>query len=282
VRGVERSGSLVVKIAQYLSHRHIYKRRSDLLSPQMIKKLQHLREMAPIHPFSETIKMLIANNIFEEIREIQEKPIASGIIGQVYRAKLQTGQELIVKVRHPAIMQQLKMDLNLVFGFTDSVSRLWGCGWLKIPLTYNELLKVIIEQADFRIEGSNLRRFKKNFEGLNNLIQFPDVYYESEDLLVENFIENAASIQEFKDYPEPLKRRLCSVGMNSFFKMFVYDNFIHADCHAGNLLVQKKKRKKLQTPYYKQFYNKLENQVYYLFNKGYYSACKLYIQCNYH
>lgn len=39
-------------------------------------------------------------------------------------------------------------------------------GWIKIPLTKNELLKVVIEQADFRIEGNNLRQFKKNFEGL--------------------------------------------------------------------------------------------------------------------
>jgi hypothetical protein len=36
----------------------------------MIKKLQHLREKAPMHSFNETIKMLIQNNIFEEIHEI--------------------------------------------------------------------------------------------------------------------------------------------------------------------------------------------------------------------
>jgi hypothetical protein len=63
-------------------------------------------------------------------------------------------------------MDLLKNDLNLIFGITDFMSKIWGFGFLKIPVTYNELLKVIIEQADFRIEGNNLKRFKKNFDGL--------------------------------------------------------------------------------------------------------------------
>ena len=85
----------------------------------------------------------------------------------MYKAKLKNSeQKIIIKVRHPGIMEHLKKDLNLIFGLTDFMSKIWGFGWLKIPVTYNELLKVIIEQADFRIEGFNLRKFKKNFEGL--------------------------------------------------------------------------------------------------------------------
>ena len=94
-------------------------------------------------------------------------------------------------------MQRLREDLSLVFNITDTMSRLWGFGWMKIPLTKNELLKVIIEQADFRIEGNNLRTFQKNFEGLQDLIKFPDIYYESEDLLIENFIDNSLNLYDF-------------------------------------------------------------------------------------
>jgi predicted unusual protein kinase regulating ubiquinone biosynthesis (AarF/ABC1/UbiB family) len=63
-------------------------------------------------------------------------------------------------------MELLKNDLNIIFGITDFVSKIWGFSWLKIPITYNEFLKVIIEQADFRIEGNNLRKFKDNFDSL--------------------------------------------------------------------------------------------------------------------
>jgi predicted unusual protein kinase regulating ubiquinone biosynthesis (AarF/ABC1/UbiB family) len=69
---------------------------------------------------------------------------------------------------------------------------------MSIPLSQNEIIKVLIEQADFRIEGHNLRKFSNNFEGLQDLISVPDIYYESEDLLIENYIDNSKgkSIQD--------------------------------------------------------------------------------------
>ena len=79
----------------------------------------------------------------------------------------------------------------MIFGITDFFSKIPGFSWVKIPLTKNELLKVIIEQADFRIEGYNLRKIQKSFEGLQDLVKIPDLYYDSEDLLIENFVENA-------------------------------------------------------------------------------------------
>ena len=39
----------------------------------MINKLHHLRENAPRHSFNETLKILIENEIFDQIEEIQEK-----------------------------------------------------------------------------------------------------------------------------------------------------------------------------------------------------------------
>jgi len=62
---------------------------------------------------------------------------------------------------------------------------------MSIPLSQNEIIKVLIEQADFRIEGHNLRKFRNNFEGLQDLISVPEIYYESEDLLIENYIDNS-------------------------------------------------------------------------------------------
>jgi len=41
--------------------------------------------------------------------------------------------------------------------------------------------------------------------------------------------------------------------------MFLLDNFIHADCHAGNFLVKKLNKKNKTVPIYKRFYNKFEN-----------------------
>jgi aarF domain-containing kinase len=73
------------------------------------------------------------------------------------------------------------------------------------------------------------------------MLCFPKVYYESEDLLIERYVENSHDIEQYfsKFGDEKLRKRLALIGLNSFFRMFIFDNFIHADCHAGNLLVQK-------------------------------------------
>jgi predicted unusual protein kinase regulating ubiquinone biosynthesis (AarF/ABC1/UbiB family) len=87
-------------------------------------------------------------------------------------------------------------------------------------------------------------------------------------------------INEYFNADPILRRRLAEIGLNSFFKMFLSDNFIHADCHAGNLLVQKLNRKEKKIPYHKRIYNKFENHAFYFFNKVYYSAQVFYLDSN--
>ncbi|MFN9905434.1 MAG: AarF/UbiB family protein, partial [bacterium] len=91
-----------IKGAQYLSHR------PDLISAGMIKKIQHLRDTTPMHSFRDTLEILVKNGLFERIEHIEEKAFASGIIGQVYRAKLKDIEgDVIIKVRHPNVMKKL-------------------------------------------------------------------------------------------------------------------------------------------------------------------------------
>jgi predicted unusual protein kinase regulating ubiquinone biosynthesis (AarF/ABC1/UbiB family) len=49
----------------------------------------------------------------------------------------------------------------------------------------------MLEQSDFRIEGNNLNSFKHNFDGLDEFVSFPEVFYQSEDLLIESYIDKS-------------------------------------------------------------------------------------------
>ena len=64
-----------IKGAQYLSHR------PDLVSKKMIQKMKHLRDNTPMHSFQHTVEILIKNGIYDQIDYINERAIASGIIG---------------------------------------------------------------------------------------------------------------------------------------------------------------------------------------------------------
>lgn len=62
--------------------------------------------------------------------------------------------------------------------------------------------------------------------------------FSSEDVLIETFIDQAKNLQTLIDSDdEQSKRLMARLGIRTIFKMIIFDNFIHADCHAGNLLV---------------------------------------------
>ncbi len=89
--------------------------RPDLISPGMIKKIQHLRDSTPMHSFRSTLEILVKNGLFERIEQIEEKAFASGIIGQVYKAKLKDIEgDVIIKVRHPNVMKKLHQGTILL------------------------------------------------------------------------------------------------------------------------------------------------------------------------
>ena len=36
-----------------------------------------------------------------------------------------------------------------------------------------------------------------------------------------------------------MNKLIAQIGINTVCKMMIYDNFVHADCHGGNILIQK-------------------------------------------
>jgi aarF domain-containing kinase len=119
--------------------------------------------------------------------------------------------------------------------------------WMEMPLTVREFEKVLIDQTDFRMEAQNLSEFRSNFAQLEGLVKFPNVRFVTQDVMVESFISNSDNIgslvsgqvnhNALEKYPPPVRRRLAKIGVNAFFRMLIYDNFVHADCHGGNILI---------------------------------------------
>lgn len=89
-------------------------------------------------------------------------PIASGSIGQVYRAS-KDGKDYVIKVRHPGVKEMIDKDLSIIFGALDIVSNLPGSGLAEFPATVEEFKKVLYEQTDLRKESDNLKQFADIF-----------------------------------------------------------------------------------------------------------------------
>ena len=127
------------------------------------------------------------SEVFDKFEEI---PMASGSIGQVYRASID-GEDFVVKVRHPGVKEMIDKDLSILFGASKMISKIPYLRRFEFPATVDEFKKVLYEQTDLVKESNNLVKFTKTFKKFEDQVIFPQVKesYVSESVLVESFID---------------------------------------------------------------------------------------------
>jgi len=250
------SGCGVQKFCQWMSMR------PDKFHPDLVEVAQKFKEDCPPHSFAIT-KSIFKDNFDKDLDDIfewfDETPLASGTMAQVYRAKLReeyvTGpdvdREVAVKVRHKSVVETSYTDPELLFKFCELTFALIAA---ILPFDRTEFSRSLRRQIDFRTEGYNMVKFKKNFEDDPNVI-FPDVYIDlcSDEILVESFCKGIpvsdmmsgfdADVYGYdwkpeetnnysKEFRSHLADKICELGVN----MYLRDNFAHADLHSGNLM----------------------------------------------
>ncbi|KAM5255657.1 putative aarF domain-containing protein kinase 2 [Ctenodactylus gundi] len=145
-----------------------------------------------------------------------------------------------VKVLHPGLLSQVHMDLLLMKMGSRALSLLPGIKWLSLPEIVEEFEKLMIQQIDLRYEAQNLEHFQSNFRDTTS-VRFPTPLRPlvTRDILVETYEESVpVSSYQQAGIPTDLKRKIAQLGINMLLKMIFVDNFVHADLHPGNILVQ--------------------------------------------
>lgn len=145
-----------------------------------------------------------------------------------------------VKVLHPGLLSQVHMDLLLMKIGSRALGLLPGIKWLSLPEIVEEFEKLMVQQIDLRYEARNLEHFQRNFRDVTS-VKFPTPLrpFVTRDVLVETYEESVpVSSYQQAGIPVDLKRKIAQLGINMLLKMIFVDNFVHADLHPGNILVQ--------------------------------------------
>lgn len=230
-------GPTFIKIGQSISTR------ADLLPLAYIKELSKLQDRVP--PFDHEIAMAtieseLGQPVSELFAEIDEEPIAAASLGQVYRARLKTGELVAVKVQRPHLPEIINFDIAVLRRIARFMARfprlVRGVDW---EGTLNEFAQVIFEEMDYVQEGRNAEVFDEKFRRWRD-VYVPRIYWShtSRRVLTMEFIEGlkVLEIDALKargiEPPEVVK-----LIARTYLKQLLEDGFFHADPHPGNLRV---------------------------------------------
>ncbi len=234
---LENLGPTFVKLGQVLASR------SDLLPPEYVEELSHLQSGVTAVAFEELRGQLVKDlgRAPEEVfSDLDIEPLAAGSIGQVHRAKLADGRDVVLKVRRPGIEKKIKADLRLLERLAEILEKeVVELRRFRPRMVVRQFARSLKAELDFSIEGRNTMRIARNMQGVEDLV-IPEIFreYSSTRLVVQEYIEGHSADAWIRgDRPEGLDpQRIASVGADAILRMVFDDGFYHADPHPGNVL----------------------------------------------
>ncbi len=231
-------GPAFIKIGQSLATR------GDLLPLPYVKELSSLQDEVPPFPNAEAfarIEAELGRNLAEAYAEFDAEPVAAASLGQVYRARLHTGEEVAVKVQRPNLEETIRFDIFVLGRLVRRmVARFPAAGenadWEGM---LGEFSQTIHEEMDYALEGRNADRFRANFQ-VWRAVHVPAIHWShtTTRVLTMDFIRGA----KVTDIEALRAKRISPVKVNrlliqTYLKQLLEDGFFHADPHPGNLLV---------------------------------------------
>jgi predicted unusual protein kinase regulating ubiquinone biosynthesis (AarF/ABC1/UbiB family) len=231
-------GPTFIKIGQTLSTR------PDLVPWAYTQELAKLQDQVPTFP------QPLAWAIIEEelgappdkiFASIDPTPIAAASLGQVYQARLKTGELVAVKVQRPLLAATVNLDLAILRQFVTYLENHhseWTLGLEFLPIL-DEFAHMLFAEMDYLQEVENAEIFRRHFATWPE-IYVPQIYHEytARRILVEEFIEGT----KVDDNAALIARQLVPLEIvklisRTYLKQLLEDGFFHADPHPGNLRV---------------------------------------------
>src|SRR3954471_16979490 len=234
---VEKLGPTFIKLAQLLSTR------ADLLPQPYIEALTRLQDK--VGPFSFTeVEEIVCNELGVRISKafshFESQPVAAASLGQVHRASLRDGRDVVVKVQRPGIREEMTKDLDVlgeIAAFMDAHTE--AGRKYEFTLLLEEFRKTILKELDYRLEARNLVTFSDNLRDCERIVvPQPLEDYTTSRVLTMDYIRGRKITAL-----SPLAKIdldgyvLAEHLFRAYMQQILIDGFFHADPHPGNVFL---------------------------------------------
>ncbi|HJV65100.1 MAG TPA: AarF/UbiB family protein [Geomonas sp.] len=234
---MEELGPTFIKLGQLLSTR------PDIIPAPFIQEFARLQDSVPSIPFSDVCREIereLGVPVEERFTSLCAESIAAASIAQVHRARLISGEDVVVKVRRPGVVETVETDIDILMGVALLLERHMARSDIYDPVgVVREFSYTIRREMDLAREGHAIERIRDNFRG-DPTLYFPKVYWETtaKGVLTIEYMEgikvsDVAAIEAAGLDRTEIARR----GAVAFLKMVLEHGFFHGDPHPGNVLI---------------------------------------------
>jgi len=231
---IEALGPTFIKMAQVLSTR------PDLIPLELADEFSKLQDNVEVMPF-EMMKTRFIEEFGKDVDEIFATElvlVASASLGQVYKGRLKSGEEVAVKILRPGTQEMIHSDIEIMYHLAALLeNKLESYGIHSPKKIVQEFEKSIKKELDYNAEALNLKLFTRNFDGNKNIL-VPKLYEEfsCSSILTMQYIEgikvtDTEKLKEIGIEPKEIAQR----GFDLLCEQIFTHRFFHADPHPGNI-----------------------------------------------
>jgi len=230
-------GPTFIKLGQILAAR------PDLVGTSMANELKRLHSDVPaVDPLTirQRLRDELGGLVDTEIIDFDETPLATASIGQVHRAYLADGTDVVIKVQRPNIEEMMICDLDVLEGLAQLAEKVEGLAAFSPQKLVQQMAPMVRRELDFGRERQNLHVFAKILADIPG-VEIPRpidslctrrvivmTRLAGQDLSRSHLVEGLSEAQRLH-----AARLITTVYMQMLFNHGLF----HADPHPGNLVL---------------------------------------------
>jgi predicted unusual protein kinase regulating ubiquinone biosynthesis (AarF/ABC1/UbiB family) len=221
----------------------LFSTRSDIFPAEYVYELSKLQDEVPAFSYEQAAGLIekeLGKPLSTLYKSFDPIPLAAASLGQVHKAQLHTGEEVVVKIQRPGLKKLFTIDLAILKKIAHYFQNhpKWGEGrdWLGI---YDECSRILWQETDYLKEGRNADTFRRNFREAD-WVKVPRVYwrYTTTRILTLEYLPGIKiSHYEALEAAGLSRQQLAKLSAKAYLQQLLNDGFFHADPHPGNLAV---------------------------------------------